>query len=100
MESKSNSSILDQNLSTGGFNTIFRKDRNSFGGGILVYVSNSLVVKRRTDLEPTNIECIWVEISGPTSIFCFVVHIAYCIFVVHIGLLIVITLFGEIFHGP
>lgn len=45
---------------------MFRKDRNSFGGGIIVYISNSLRVKRRIDLEPTNIECIWIEISDPT----------------------------------
>lgn len=57
-ESHLDSCITDQNLLIDGFNTIYRKDRNSFGGGIIIYVSNSLRVKRRTDLEPTNIECI------------------------------------------
>ena len=47
----------------------FRKDRNSFWGGILVYISNSLSVSRRTDLEPANIECIWIEMSDPTGNF-------------------------------
>lgn len=65
-ESHLNSSILDRDLFIDGFNTIFRKDRNSFGGGIIVYISNSLRVKRRIDLEPINIECIWIEISDPT----------------------------------
>lgn len=34
-ESHLNSSILDQNLCIDGFKTIFRKVRNSFGGGLL-----------------------------------------------------------------
>ena len=62
-------SIFDQNLSFEGFDRIFRKDRNRFGGGILVYISNSLSVSRRADLEPANIECIWIEIRDPTSNF-------------------------------
>lgn len=65
-ESHLNSSILDQNLCIDDFITIFRKIRNSFGGGIIMYVSNSLRVIRRTELEPTNIECTWIEISDPT----------------------------------
>ena len=56
-------------MSFEGFDTIFRKDRNSFGGGILVYISNSLSVSRRADLEPANIECIWIEIRDPTGNF-------------------------------
>lgn len=41
-ESHLNSSIPDRNVFIDGFNTIFRKDKNSFGGGIIVYISNSL----------------------------------------------------------
>ena len=68
-ETHLDASILDQNVSFEGFDTIFRKDRNSFGGGILVYISNSLSVNRRTDLEPANIECILIEIRDPTGNF-------------------------------
>ena len=57
---------MNEAISIEGFNTIFRKDRNAFGGGVLVYISDELRVKRRVDLEPCNTECIWVEISGPT----------------------------------
>lgn len=39
----------------------FRKDRTNHGGGILVYLSNSLIQKRRTDLEIYWEECIWLE---------------------------------------
>jgi hypothetical protein len=41
---------------------ILRKDRNCFGGGVLVYISETLKVKRREDLEFENSEMIWVEL--------------------------------------
>jgi hypothetical protein len=34
----------------GYYDKPFRKDRNCFGGGVLVYVSTTLKVKRRVDL--------------------------------------------------
>ena len=44
---------------------VFRKDRNSFGGGVLIYVSNDInvSVKQRTALEFNEGELIWLEIS-------------------------------------
>ncbi len=57
----------------------FRKDRNiktngrsKRGGGMLVYVSKLLHAKRRPDIE-SEIEAVWVEISGknvPHSLVC------------------------------
>ena len=48
-----------------GFQSPIRKDRN-FGqlgyGGVLLWVSNSIVCKRRPELEVQGIEAIWVEI--------------------------------------
>ena len=48
-----------------GFQSPIRKDRN-FGqvgyGGVLLWVANSIVCKRRPDLEVQGIESIWVEI--------------------------------------
>jgi hypothetical protein len=38
---------------------ILRKDRNCFGGGVLVYISETLKVKRREDLEFENSEMIF-----------------------------------------
>ena len=58
--------ILNRYLSFDGFDTIFRKDRNCFGEGLLVYVSNSLSFSMRADLEEQNIECICIEIRDPT----------------------------------
>ena len=46
------------------FETPFRKDNTSNGaGGIIVYVRNDMMAKRRADLEESNIECLWVEIN-------------------------------------
>jgi hypothetical protein len=42
--------VLDDDITFDGYYT-FRKERNCFGGGVLVYVSTTLKVKRRVDLE-------------------------------------------------
>ena len=41
----------------------FRKDRNRHGGGVLIYVSDCFIVKRRSDLEHDDIESVWVELN-------------------------------------
>lgn len=47
-----------------GFQTPFRKDNDSNGGGgIMVYVRNGINATRRSDLETNNISCIWLEIT-------------------------------------
>ena len=47
-----------------GYQSPFRKDNYSNGGGgIMVYVRNDINAKRREDLEINNISCIWLEIS-------------------------------------
>ena len=51
-------------LKINGFQTPFRKDNDSNGGGgLLVYVKNGINAKRREDLETQNISCLWLEIS-------------------------------------
>lgn len=42
---------------------LFRKDRDRRGGGVLVFVHNSLSVSRRADLENNNIEALWLELA-------------------------------------
>ena len=59
---------LDQNIEMSevfidGFNEPFRKDRNSSGGGVLIYLSNHLVARRRADLEFSTDETIWIEVQ-------------------------------------
>ena len=42
---------------------IHRHDRNRHGGGVAIYVSDSLAVTRRPDLEYDDIESVWLEIT-------------------------------------
>ena len=52
----------DSFYSVPGF-TIDRRDRKGIkkGGGVLVYVNDEISHQRRTDLEDSNVEAIWVE---------------------------------------
>ena len=58
--------ISNEVLILDGFNCILRKDRNSFGGGVMIYMSNMLRANRRFELEPQDTECIWIEIENLT----------------------------------
>ena len=48
---------------TTNFSRPYRKDRTNHGIGILVYINNNLIHRRRTDLEVFCEESIWVEIK-------------------------------------
>ena len=52
------------NLDLAGFQQVHRKDRSddSVYGGVLAWVSSSLVAKRRLDLEIDQLELMWLEI--------------------------------------
>ena len=43
------------------------KDRNCFGGGVLVYTSRDICVKERRDLSFEEGELIWFELVIPNS---------------------------------
>ena len=53
--------ILDSELISDGF-TIFRRDRDRHGGGVMLVVRNNIPASRRQDLE-TDCELLWVELS-------------------------------------
>lgn len=57
------------NILVDEYDTDFRKDRNSHGGGVLIYVPSTIKATRRIDIEPTLIECIGLEIYKPTCNF-------------------------------
>ena len=67
--------FLDSNIADGqitiGRYEFLRKDRcdtiNKAGGGVLLYYRNSLNCKRKTELEISNIETLWLEITLPNS---------------------------------
>ena len=60
----------DSQVSIDGYN-FYRKDRSETqekdGGGLLFYYKQSLNVRRRSDIEVSNIETLWAEISLPNS---------------------------------
>ena len=63
-ETKLKDHKLTEVFKINGFQTPFRKDNDSNGGGgLLVYVKNGINARRREDLETNNISCLWLEIS-------------------------------------
>ena len=62
-ESWLHANILDEDLTIPSHNNPERKDRpNDPHGGIFIYTKDTIPYKRRLDLEPARIECIWTEI--------------------------------------
>ena len=55
--------VDSNNLILTGFDESIRNDRNSNGGGVMVYMSSQLKYSRRQDLENPHIETIWLEIQ-------------------------------------
>ena len=47
--------------------TIVRRDRNKYGGGVCIYLRNSISFTRMHDLENDNLEMIVLEIKKPNS---------------------------------
>ena len=59
---------LDYNIP--GFHPIMRRDRTTgYGGGVALYASRVLVVKRRVDLESPDFEIMWVEVRIHNNVF-------------------------------
>ena len=57
-------SVPDSDLLLTNFSTIFRKDRNAFGGGVMIFSTNDILPKRRFDIESPNDEIIWIELCS------------------------------------
>ena len=67
-------SVDSSSLQIDGFDMPLRNDRSQHGGGVMMYLSNLLSYKRRTDLENQRIETIWTEVklkSQTVLICCF-----------------------------
>ena len=57
-----NDRVSSDCLQIPGYNPIIRLDRlQRTGGGVAVFTTNSLVVKRRLDLELATVEFLWIE---------------------------------------
>jgi len=55
-------------LSTGdlnlpGFHTILRRDRPTFGGGVAIYIRESIAYKRKLCFDSAFLENLWIELS-------------------------------------
>ena len=66
-ETHLDTNISNDNLCIEGYNSCFRKDRNSYGGGVMIYIANAIRACRRYDLEPNNTEILWIEIPQSTN---------------------------------
>ena len=57
--------LLDDNIAIEGYQT-FRKDRDTRGGGVLLYVRNNRVEVPRPDLSVNGVtESCWIEVKLP-----------------------------------
>ena len=63
-ETKIDDSISDDDSETEGY-TVNRKDRNSFGGGVAIYIHSSIHFTSREDLKDLDLETITVELNLP-----------------------------------
>ena len=61
-ETKLSNEINDEDLQIENYHTILRKDRVRHGGAVTIYVSDTIKLKKREDLQ-TEIESITVELD-------------------------------------
>ena len=59
-------SIGDGEIQVEGY-SILRKDRDRHGGGVLLYIKDTVAFNLRTDLESEQMESVWAEIMLPKS---------------------------------
>ncbi|MCG8113419.1 MAG: reverse transcriptase domain-containing protein [Candidatus Thiodiazotropha taylori] len=58
-----------------GYQTPIRKDRIEGGGGIIVYIKENIIYKRRNDLESNDLESVWIEVcptNGKSFLVCYI----------------------------
>ena len=55
-------SITDSEIAIDGY-TLQRKDRNTNGGGVCLYVRNGLSFNKREDLEDQELEATWIDLN-------------------------------------
>jgi hypothetical protein len=64
-------SIDDSQLVVPGYSNPLRRDRSRQGGGVMVYLSESVPAKRRVDLELPNLEIVCVEVQTMNALVLF-----------------------------
>lgn len=68
------SSVSDSEISIEGY-SVYRHDRDRHGGGVCLYVSNSIAVNYRPDLIDARLEALWVELLLPKT---KPIHVGVC----------------------
>lgn len=58
--------VTNESLMLDGFKTIYRKDRNCFRGGVMIYLSHLLRAIRRPIFETTFNQSMWIEFESQT----------------------------------
>ncbi|CAG2216248.1 unnamed protein product [Mytilus edulis] len=74
-ETHLDSNITDSDLYISGFEIPVRKDRNSHGGGIIMYYKSYVRITRRHDLENCQLESMWFELK--TKLRSILININY-----------------------
>ena len=72
-ETRLNSTIPDSMIHIDGYD-IIRKDRSRNGGGVCIYIRNTINYQIRHDLSPPILEAICMEISKPHYVVHIVAH--------------------------
>ena len=62
-ESKLDENIPSNILNIPGYHEPIRRDRNRHGGGVMIYISESLTYKQNLQLQSENYEHIWVDVK-------------------------------------
>ena len=60
------SSVKDGEIAIPGFNVV-RRDRNRNGGGVALFISDSVAFNQRPDLSVDGLEAIWIELLLPQT---------------------------------
>ncbi|CAC5407456.1 unnamed protein product [Mytilus coruscus] len=67
--------ITNEKIALPEFETPIRKDRNSDGGGVIMYYKSNIKIKRRLDLEHDSLEIMWFELK--TKLHVILMNITY-----------------------
>lgn len=71
--------ILNSELACPSHYDIFRRDRGSLGGGVMIACATKLCARARPDLDREDIECIWITIPRRSLNILQDIHVA-CIY--------------------
>ena len=69
-ETKLDQLIPNSLLMIPGYHEPIRHDRNRNGGGVLVYVSENLVLSQKTQLQSEHFEHVWIDVKYQNKTIC------------------------------